>query len=251
MSPEGRTFRLTIAYDGADYAGWQVQPDQVTIQSEVELALWQATKEKVTIHGSGRTDAGVHALGQVASFRTTNPIPPENLQRAVNRLLPPAIRIVAAEEAPAGFHARFSARGKRYEYRIWRERICPPHLARYVYTHPYPLDVPAMIAAAPLFAGEHDFSSFSAADAKDALGHSKVRRIWVSEMAEEGPLLLYRVEGSGFLKHMVRNLVGTLIEVGRGNLSAAGLRGLLATPQRARAGNTVPGQGLYLVRVDY
>jgi tRNA pseudouridine38-40 synthase len=242
MSSEGRTFRLTIAYDGADYAGWQVQPGQVTIQSEIERALWQATKEKVTIHGSGRTDAGVHALGQVASFRTTNPIPPENLQRAVNRLLPPAIRIVAAEEAPAGFHARFSARGKR---------ICPPHLARYVYPHPFPLDVPAMIAAAPLFSGEHDFSSFSAADAKDALGHSKVRRIWVSEMAEEGPLLLYRVEGSGFLKHMVRNLVGTLIEVGRGNLSAAGVRGLLATPQRARAGNTVPGQGLYLVRVDY
>jgi len=251
MSPERRTLRLTIAYDGADYAGWQVQPDEVTIQAEVERALYLATKEKVTIHGSGRTDAGVHALGQVASFQTTNPIPVENLQRAVNRLLPPAIRIVGVTEAPADFHARFSARGKRYEYRIWRELICPPHLARYVYTHPYPLDVPSMIAAAPVFLGEHDFSSFSAADPKDALGHSKVRRIWVSEMVEEGPVLIYRVEGSGFLKHMVRNLVGTLIEVGRGNLSAEGVLDLLAKPQRARAGNTVPGRGLYLVRVDY
>lgn len=251
MSPESRNLRLTIAYDGADYAGWQVQPDEVTIQSEIERALFLATKEKVSIHGSGRTDAGVHALGQVASFRTANPIPVENLQRAVNRLLPPAIRIVGVEEAPPDFHARFSARGKRYEYRIWRQPICPPHLARYVYTHPYPLDVPAMIAAAPLFLGEHDYSSFSAADAKDFLGHSKVRRIWVSEMVEEGPILYYRVEGSGFLKHMVRNLVGTLIEVGRGNLTAEGLLDLLAKPQRARAGNTVPGRGLYLVHVDY
>lgn len=251
MPPESRTLRLTIAYDGADYAGWQVQPDEVTIQSEIERALYLATKERVTIHGSGRTDAGVHALGQVASFRTTNPIPVENLQRAVNRLLPPAIRIVGVEEAAADFHARFSARGKRYEYRIWRQLICPPHLARYVYTHPFPLDVPAMIAAAPVFIGEHDFSSFSAADAKDALGHSKIRRIWLSELVEEGPLLIYRVEGSGFLKHMVRNLVGTLIEVGRGNLSAEGMLDLLAKPQRARAGNTVPGCGLYLVSVDY
>ncbi len=251
MPPESRTLRLTIAYDGADYAGWQVQPDEATIQSEIERALYRATKEKVTLHGSGRTDAGVHALGQVASFRTVNPIPVENLQRAVNRLLPPAIRIVGVEEAAADFHARFSARGKRYEYRIWRELICPPHLARYVHTHPYPLDVQAMIAAAPLFLGEHDYSSFSAADAKDALGHSKVRRIWVSEMVDEGPLLIYRVEGSGFLKHMVRNLVGTLIEVGRGNLSTEGLLDLLAKPQRARAGNTVPGCGLYLLRVDY
>ena len=251
MSGELRRIRLTIAYDGSEYAGWQVQPGQETIQSLIEAALRKATKVAVSIQGSGRTDAGVHALAQVAAFTTTNPIPVENLQRALNRLLPAAVRIVGVEEVPLEFHPRFSARGKHYEYRIWREELCPPFLARYVHHHPFPLDVAAMRAAAPLLCGEHDFSTFAAADAKDALGRSKVRRIFASELSEEGALLVYRVHGSGFLKHMVRNLVGTLIEVGRGNLTEAGLVELLEKPDRARAGNTVPGRGLFLVRVDY
>ena len=251
MSSEVRRIRLTIAYDGSEYAGWQVQPGQETVQGLIEAALRRATKVVVPIQGSGRTDAGVHALAQVAAFTTTNPIPVENLQRALNRLLPAAVRIVGVEVVPLDFHPRFSARGKHYEYRIWREELCPPFLARYVHHHPFPLDVGAMRGAAPLLCGEHDFSTFAAADEKDALGRSKVRRIFASELSEEGSLLVYRVHGSGFLKHMVRNLVGTLIEVGRGNLTGAGLVELLKRPNRARAGNTVPGRGLFLVRVDY
>ena len=251
MSPELRRIRLTIAYDGSEYAGWQVQPGQETIQGLIESALRKATKAVVSIQGSGRTDAGVHALAQVAAFTTTNRIPVENLQRALNRLLPAAVRIVQAETVPLEFHPRFSARGKHYEYRIWREELCPPFLARYVHHHPFPLDVAAMRAVAPLLCGEHDFSTFAAADEKDALGRSKVRRIFESELIEEAAMLIYRVHGSGFLKHMVRNLVGTLIEVGRGNLTGPGLLELLAKPNRARAGNTVPGRGLFLVRVEY
>lgn len=242
---------MTVAYDGADYAGWQVQPGQVTIQSSIEAALRAATKSEIPIQGSGRTDAGVHALGQVATFVLENPLPVGSIPRVLNRLLPADIRILSAEEVPLDFHPRFSARGKHYEYRIWREELCPPFLARYVYHHPYPLNVAAMREAAGVFEGEHDFTTFSAADAKDALGHSKVRRIFSSVLSEEGSLLVYRVHGSGFLKHMVRNLVGTLIEVGRGNLTAEGIGELLRVPDRARAGNTVPGRGLFLVRVEY
>lgn len=251
MSRSSRRIRIVVSYDGSEFSGWQVQPAQLTIQSAIEEVLRRVVKHPVAIHGSGRTDAGVHAYAQVAAFNLENAIPCDNLRRAMNHLLPPSIRILSAEDVAHSFHPRYDAVGKEYEYRIWREELCPPFICRYVHHHPYPLDEAAMIAAARLYEGEHDFSSFAAADEKDALGRSKIRHISSSILRREGEMLIYRVYGSGFLKHMVRNLVGTLIEVGRGNLSHIGLKKLLTHPDRAKSGATVPGQGLFLVRVDY
>ena len=200
--------------------------------------------------GSGRTDAGVHALAQTAAFSIANPIPLPNLRKAVNRLLPPAIRVLAAEEMPAEFHPRFDAVAKTYEYRLFRAEVCPPWEWRYVQHHPYPLDVERMAALAPLLAGEHDFTAFAASDDRDAEGASKVRTIFSSELTVRPDRLLYRVRGSGFLKHMVRNIMGTLVEAGRGNLDEAGLRALL-NARDVKAGPTAPAKGLWLVGVEY
>ena len=184
--------------------------------------------------GSGRTDAGVHALAQVASFALASPIPPPNLRRALNRALPPSIRIMEATHAPSGFHARHSAIGKQYEIRIYRSEICPPQLARYVYALAWPLDIAAMQQAAPLVLGTHDFSSFAAVDpdrtarmAAD-LKIDNVRTLTHSAWHDEGDLLIYTVRGDGFLHHMVRNLVGTFLEIGRGQRRAAGLTELIS-----------------------
>jgi tRNA pseudouridine38-40 synthase len=173
----------------------------------------------------------------------------DNLRRAVNRLLPHSVRVLHAEEAPAGFHPRIHATSKTYEYRIYREEVCPPFERRWVLHHPYPLDEAAMRAAAPMLEGEHDFTRFAAADEKDALGRSKVRTIFASQLDRTGPLLVYRVRGSGFLKHMVRNIVGTLLEVGKGNLDVDGLKSLLEDPRGVKAGPTAPAAGLFLVTV--
>jgi len=203
----------------------------------------------VKVHGSGRTDAGVHALAQVGAFTFTNPIPVVNLRRAINRLLPEEIRVLSAEDVPLAFQPRFDAVAKTYEYRIWRDEICPPFERRYVHHHPYPLDEAAMLAAAPVLEGEHDFAAFAAADARYENGQSTVRRIFSSRFTREGHKLIYRVRGTGFLKHMVRNLVGTLIEVGKGNLDAEALAALLSP--YAKAGPTAPASGLFLVNVEY
>ncbi|HEV2732187.1 MAG TPA: tRNA pseudouridine(38-40) synthase TruA, partial [Terriglobales bacterium] len=217
-----RNIKLVVAYDGSEFSGWQVQPDAVTIQGTLASAIGRITGEKVLPQGSGRTDAGVHALAQVASFTTGSPIPTENLLKALNDILPPAIRVFEAAEMPPDFHARHSAHSKTYRYRIYRGAICPPFLDRYVWHYPYPLDEDAIAQAASYFVGEHDFTSFAAVDPERGFGDetSNVRSISKSECAKVGQELLYEVRGNGFLHHMVRNMVGTLILVGKGTLQA-------------------------------
>jgi len=246
-----RRIRITIAYDGTEFHGWQVQPGLPTIQGALEQVVAAIEGGPVTMHGSGRTDAGVHALAQVAAFSLENPIPAENLMRAMNRLLPRSIRVLAAAEVAANFHPRFDARAKTYQYRIWREEICPPFDRLYVLHHPYPLNEQAMIAAAPLFAGEHDFTAFAASDESDEAGRSKVRTLYSSAAWRDGARLLVQVCGSGFLKHMVRNIVGVLLEVGKGNLSAVDVRARLEPGCAIAPGPSAPARGLFLVGVEY
>lgn len=246
-----RRIRFHLAYDGTDFHGWQVQPGQVTIQGTLQEILSSLEGAPVVVHGSGRTDAGVHAFGQVAACTMANPLPLENLRKALNRFLPEAIRVLTVEETPLEFQPRFDAIAKTYEYRIARDEICSPFARRYVHHFPYPLDEAAFVAGAPHFEGEHDFSTFAAADARDELDYSKVRRIFRSEAFREEGRLIYRVRGSGFLKHMVRNLVGTLIEVGKGNHPPEDIARLIAARDRSLAGPTAPASGLFLVSVEY
>ncbi len=249
-----RNFKLILAYDGYDFAGWQVQPDRRTIQGALVSAIEHLTGERTLPQGSGRTDAGVHALAQVASVSLESPIPTLNLRKALNDVLPPSIRILDVEEVAADFHARKSARAKTYRYRIYRNEICPPFLARYVYHYPYPLDEARMIAAADLVAGEHDFTSFAAVDPeskKEGLEVNNVRTIYSSEWKREGEELIYTVRGNGFLHHMVRNLAGTFLMIGKGSLSAQDLRRILEMRDRSAAAATAPASGLYLVSVEY
>jgi tRNA pseudouridine38-40 synthase len=246
-----RRIRITLAYDGTDYHGWQVQPGLPTIQGTVESVLSEIEGQPVQVAGSGRTDAGVHALAQVAAFPIASPIPLYNLRKAMNRWLPPAIRVLTAEEAAPEFHPRHEAVSKTYEYRIWRGEICSPFERRYLHHYPYPMDVEALLRAAPVFEGVHDFSAFAASGERDQLGSSKVRTIFSSRAELEGDRLTYRVRGSGFLKHMVRNMAGTLREVGKGNLDAEGVRALLAPGAAVKGGPTAPACGLFLVEVEY
>jgi tRNA pseudouridine38-40 synthase len=238
-----RRIRITLAYDGTPFHGWQVQPGLPTIQGLLEEIVSGMEGKPVHVAGSGRTDAGVHALAQVAAFSIENPIPLPNLRRAVNRLLPPAIRVLSANEAHADFHPRFDAKGKTYEYRIFREEVCSPFEWPYVHHFPYPLNEGQMEECARKFEGERDFSAFAASDERDAEGRSKVRRIFSSELERRDARLIYRVRGSGFLKHMVRNVVGTLIEAGRGNIDCSSLP--------VKSGPTAPAKGLFLVSVEY
>ena len=246
-----RRIRITVAYDGTAFRGWQVQPGLPTIQDELQKAVSEIEGTTVDVAGSGRTDAGVHALGQVAAFSLENPIPMDNLRRAINRLLPRAIRITSVEEVDAEFHPRFQAKAKTYEYRIWRSEICPPMQRLYVCHWPYPLDEVRMSALAPLLAGEHDFSAFAAADEKDKLGGSKTRTIFGSALWREGDELIYRVRGSGFLKHMVRIIVGTLIEAGKDNLDRDSLLARLSPGFPGKAGPAMIACGLRLISVEY
>ena len=269
-----QSWKLTLSYDGTEFHGWQVQPDKRTIQGELQQALERVVGEAPLPQGSGRTDAGVHALAQVASFALRAPIPAKNLHRALNRTLPQSIRILEAKTMPNGFHARHSAVAKTYEYRVWIEKrecadICPPFLARYVYVCPWDLDRNALYAAAKTFVGEHDFASFAASDPDLATRRagetdcgdeeddpaSTVRRIfsstWEERTSESGIVLAYRVRGNGFLHHMVRNLVGTMIDVGRGYLKADDIPATLAARSRSAAGPTAPARGLFLHSVEY
>jgi tRNA pseudouridine38-40 synthase len=249
-----RNLKLTLAYDGHDFAGWQVQPERATIQGALLSAFEQLTGERTLPQGSGRTDAGVHALAQVASVQTASPIPLANLRKALNDLLPESIRVLSAEEMPPDFHARKSARAKTYMYRIYREEICLPFLARYVYHHPYPLDEACMMAAAPLVAGAHDFTSFAAVDPErrqEEQEPDNVRTIFSSEWKRQGPELVYTVRGSGFLHHMVRNLVGTFLMIGKGSLNVEDMKRILELRNRSAAAATAPASGLFLVSVEY
>ncbi len=246
-----RRIRLKVAYDGTGYYGWQVQPGLPTLQGTLEDVFSEIEKQPVHVAGSGRTDAGVHALEQVAAVTLVNPIPLLNLRRAANRLLPPQIRILHTEEVHPGFDPRHDAKAKTYEYRIWRSEVCPPFEWPYLLHHPYPLDFPAILSLATVLEGEHDFTSFAASDDTDALGRTKVRTVFRSEALLDGPRLIYRVRGSGFLKHMVRNIVGTLLEAGKGNLGKADLRAFFNPPYERKAGPTAPAKGLFLLNVEY
>ena len=250
-----RNLKLTLAYDGFEYHGWQVQPGASTIQGMLAAAVARITGEQNVPQGSGRTDAGVHALAQVATVAVDSPIPVANLVIALNDILPPAIRVLEVTEVPENFHARKSAKAKTYRYRIYRGDICPPFLARYVYHHPYPLDEAAMRAAGAMVEGEHDFASFAAVDPereRENAQVSNVRTIFSSQWERQGDEFLYTVRGSGFLHHMVRNLVGAFLLVGKGTLDAAALRRILAACDRsANPGATAPAAGLYLVNVEY
>ena len=249
-----RNLKLTLAYDGHDFAGWQVQPDQVSIQGTLVSAFEHLTGEKTLPQGSGRTDAGVHALAQTASVFIESPIPTQNLLRALNNVLPLSIRVLDVVEMPPDFHARRSAVAKTYRYRVYREAICSPFQARYVYHHPYPLDESRMIQAANLVEGEHDFTSFAAVDperGRDGEEVNNVRTIFRSEWHRQGDELIYTVRGNGFLHHMVRNLVGTFLTIGKGSLQVEDVPRILEARNRSAAAATAPASGLFLVSVEY
>src|SRR5437868_8198452 len=245
-----RNLKLVLAYDGSEFSGWQVQPGAATIQGTLASAIGRLSGENVLPQGSGRTDAGVHALAQVASFATASTIPVENWMKALNDNLPPSIRVLEVTEAAPEFHARKSARAKTYRYRILRAAICPPFLARYVWHYPYPLEESAMVAAARVVVGERDFTSFAAVD-PERMAASNVRTIFASSWTREGEELIYTVRGNGFLHHMVRNLVGTFLLVGKGTVSLEDLARILKTRDRSAAGPTAAASGLYLVSVEY
>jgi tRNA pseudouridine38-40 synthase len=247
-----RNLKLALSYDGTEFLGWQVQPEGATIQGVLASAIGRLTGEKVLPQGSGRTDAGVHALGQVATFVTQSPIPPDNLVVALNDILPSAIRVLEASEVPAEFHARKSARAKTYRYRVYRGAICSPFLARYVWHYPYPLDENEMQEVAGLIVGEHDFTSFAAVDPERGREEgSNVRQIFSSGWERQNDEFVYTVRGNGFLHHMVRNLVGTFLLAGKGTLKASDLTRILAARSRSAAGATAPASGLCLVSVEY
>jgi tRNA pseudouridine(38-40) synthase len=348
-----RNLKLTLAYDGHDFAGWQVQPDRVSVQGTLVFAFEQLTGEKTLPQGSGRTDAGVHALAQVATVSIQSPIPTANLVRALNDVLPRSIRVLDVQEVPPDFHARHSAIAKTYRYHIYRGAICSPFLARYVYHHPYPLDEAHMAEAAAIVEGEHDFTSFAAVDPEkrketlaadqetlapnpdlepqdaeveatsadrepkqaalhkpalhesglhepglqkvgsqkpglqkvrlqksglqkpglqkpglqkvglqkvglqkvgphtSALEPNNVRTIFHSSWQRQGDEFIYTVRGNGFLHHMVRNLVGTFLMVGKGSLTIGDIRRILELRDRSAAAGTAPASGLFLVSVEY
>jgi len=247
-----RNLKLVLAYDGTDFCGWQVQPDAPSIQGTLASAIGRITGENVLPQGSGRTDAGVHALAQVATFPTQSVIPAPNLAVALNDILPPAIRILECVEVPANFHARKSALFKTYRYRIYRNAICPPFLARYVWHYPYPMNFDAIERAAPFIEGERDFSSFAAVDPEKGRDEKDcTRRILSSRWRGEGEEFVYEVRGNGFLHHMVRNLVGTFVLAGKGTIQPEDIATILEAKNRSAAGATAPASGLYLVHVEY
>ena len=252
-----QNWKLTLSYDGTPFHGWQVQPGLPTVQGTLAAALLHITGETVLPQGSGRTDTGVHALAQVASVALAAPIPAANLHRALNRALPESIRVLAAEPVDDAFHARHSARAKTYEYRVHTDAApCSPFLAPFIWAHPRPLDLGRMQQAARHILGTHDFTSFAAADpdraAREGSGEQDATRtVLHSCWRERDGLLVYRVTGTGFLHHMVRNLVGTFVEVGLGRLTPDSIPAILAARSRAAAGPTAPARGLFLVEVGY
>ena len=297
-----RNLKFTLAYDGSEFYGWQIQPGLPTVQGTLAECLGRITGENVLPQGAGRTDAGVHALAQVASVRLQSPIPERNLLIALNDILPPAVRVTGVEIVDDSFHARHSATAKTYRYRIYRDAICPPFLARQVYHDPYPMDEAAMIRASEFVVGTFDFTSFAASDPErservesqdsetatragdrntvpgrrtanvhpvpagpsvdtqeqplesgDELSRKQgnVRTVHSSLWARTADEFSYTVRGNGFLHHMVRNLVGTFLEVGKGSLRPEDIPAILAAKDRSAAGATAPACGLYLVSVEY
>ncbi len=241
-----RIIKITLEYDGTDYAGWQVQPDAATVQGAVEEALQKILKEPTRVHGAGRTDAGVHAAGQVAHFETSSRMTPDEFARALNSLLPDDVRVPAAEEAPADFHARYSARSRTYRYAVTRvDSVFTRRHAHYV---PEPLDAAAMREAAAALVGEHDFAAFgNLSDDYD----TTTRRVTEIRIEETLSGLEFYMTANAFLYKMVRNVVATLLRVGRGELAPADVARMLAEGDRAALGPPAPPQGLALTRVAY
>jgi len=262
-------WKLILTYDGTPFNGWQIQPNLPTVQGTLANAIHHITGETILPQGSGRTDTGVHALAQVATFSLTVPIPAANLHRALNRALPASIRILSIEEVPNDFHARHSAKRKTYEYRILPcdndTRICSPMLAPYVWPCRYALDLKILQQAATHILGTHDFTSFAANDPDQATRENRyedehanppstpcfTRTIDHSAWHQQNDLLIYRVTGNGFLHHMVRNLVGTFVEAAANRISDAAIPEILAARDRSAAGPTAPASGLFLVEVEY
>jgi tRNA pseudouridine38-40 synthase len=250
-----RYFKLTIAYDGTDFHGWQFQTNKSTIQGEIVAVLRRLTQENVQLNGAGRTDAGVHALGQVGSFRTQSALSASEFQRAPNALLPQTIRIVGADEVGPHFNARWSARGKVYRYRLYRGKVVPPFAWRYVLHYPFPLDEDAMRDAAARFVGVHDFTSFAASTGSedDDKERNMEREIYATELkrTENEEELWFTVHGRSFLRYMVRKMMGTLLDVGRGKLKPEDIEKLYELRHRSKSGPTVPPQGLCMVCVEH
>ena len=241
-----KNIRLLVAYDGTEYHGWQRQPDSPTVQGALEDALFKLTGKKISVLGAGRTDAGVHAAGQTANFRGALKLGDADLFRALNAVLPDDIRVLSLAPAPEGFHARKSALGKTYRYRIVHAPLVSPFDFRFALHIPYPLDVRAMRRAAVLFEREADFSSFTS-----NREYNPVRRVTLSRLEKHGDELVYTVEAEGFLRYMVRTIVGTLLEVGRKKIRPEAVAEIFAGRDRKLAGPTAPAKGLCLMRVKY
>lgn len=259
-----RTLKLLVQYDGTDFVGWQRQATGRSVQAVLEAAIARIEGAPVTIIGAGRTDAGVHALGQVASLRLRHPIAPATLVRALNAMLPPDVRVLAAEDAPPEFHARYGARAKTYLYRLLTGHVVPPFERRYVWHVPESLDVDRLQAAARLFEGRHDFAAFRAAGSPVRSTERTISSVRVEAMplaalwhqtgpppSSAGTLVTISVTGDGFLRHMVRTMVGTLVEVARARCAPAVISHALATADRTAVGPTAPARGLFLARVEY
>ena len=246
------TYKLTLAYDGTDYAGWQLQSNGTAVQEVVERAIERVFREKVRVHGSGRTDAGVHALAQVAHFhipKARATIPLKNLRRAFNGALPPDVRVLKVERAAHDFHARLSAHEKTYRYQIFCGEVIDPFVRRWTAHCPRPPDVAAMRRAARVLAGRHDFAAFSANPKREQ--ESTVRTLKRLSVARRGRLVTITATADGFLYKMVRSLAGALLKVGAGKLTAADIERILASKKRTALVETAPPQGLFLLKVKY
>jgi tRNA pseudouridine38-40 synthase len=275
-----RNFKITICYDGSEFFGWQMQPGKMTVQGALVEVASKLTQENVQMHGSGRTDAGVHALGQVAHFKTASEsLDARGFQRAFNALLPAFVRVLNVEEVGPKFNSRHDAVAKTYQYRIYRGKILSPFERKYVMHDPYPLDVAAMAEAARYFEGTFDFTSLAASTGDEELDEKRVttRAVYSSQFfarsanlfSRDGFLsgassdvvgadakveadeLVYVVRGKSFMRYMVRKMVGTLLDIGRGKLRAKDIPEIIAAKDRSRSGATAPPQGLYLVSVEY
>jgi tRNA pseudouridine38-40 synthase len=247
-------YKLTLQYDGTEFAGWQMQAAGRTVQSELTRVLSLLDGRAVVVHGAGRTDAGVHAEAQVASVKLEREFAPERLRAAINGNLAPDARVSAVEVVPDDFHARFSARGKTYRYRVFNAPFCSPFLARYCLHEARALDVAKMRACAAMFVGAHDWTAFSAAQADVRTRVRNVTRLEVSERwsaTGRGRVVEFTVSADGFLRYMVRSIVGTLLEAGRGERDAASIEAAIESGTRAEAGATAPAKGLTLVEVLY